>query len=192
MKAFLGALCACLLIATAHAATDVAGVKFDDRSRLGEHALVLNGAGVRTKFFFKVYAMALYLPATARDTAAVLAMPGARQIDIVTLRELTAAQLAEALADGLRKNLDATALTAMQPRIDRFTATMLTLGEAKEGTRIGIDFVPDRGTAVRVNGAPLGEAIEGRDFSDALLKVWLGEAPAQADLKQSLLGGTAP
>jgi hypothetical protein len=31
--------------------------------------------------------------------------------------------------------------------------------------------------------------IEGRDFADALLAVWLGPVPVQEDLKTALLGG---
>ena len=45
--------------------------------------------------------------------------------------------------------------------------------------------------ALDVAGVKLDDKgrIEGADFHSALLKVWVGEKPAQADLKQSLLGG---
>src|SRR6185295_20352072 len=49
-----------VLAATAGAAT-VGGVKINDMAMVGDHHLVLNGAGVRKKLFIKVYTGALYL-----------------------------------------------------------------------------------------------------------------------------------
>ena len=57
---FAGALCLAL---GAQAAVEVADVRFEEQIRLGTNELQLNGAGLRTKVFFKVYAMGLYLPA---------------------------------------------------------------------------------------------------------------------------------
>ena len=44
------ALLAALLAAPGLYAAEVAGVKVDDRIQVGSHALVLNGAGLRSKF----------------------------------------------------------------------------------------------------------------------------------------------
>ncbi len=188
MRTLLGALCAAILISSAHATVDIAGAKFEEQSQLENQTLTLNGAGLRTRFFFKVYAVALYLSAPARDTAAVIDTPGPRRIDIVTLRDLTAQQFTDALAEGLAKNLDAAELAAVQSRIDSFIATLLAIENAKEGTRITIDYVPATGTKLHIDGAAAGAPIEGQDFYNALLRVWIGEKPAQDDLKQALLG----
>src|SRR5512133_3464222 len=42
-------------------AAEVGGVKIDDAVTVEGKPLKLNGAGIRTKFVFKVYAMGLYL-----------------------------------------------------------------------------------------------------------------------------------
>jgi hypothetical protein len=39
-----------------------------------------------------------------------------------------------------------------------------------------------------VGGKPAGQPIPGEDFYTALLRVWLGEDPAQGNLKEALLG----
>jgi hypothetical protein len=39
-----------------------------------------------------------------------------------------------------------------------------------------------------VDGRPAGSPIAGEDFYRALLKIWLGEQPVQADVKKALLG----
>ena len=45
---------------SAHA-LELKGVKVDETAKVGGTALVLNGAGLRTKLMFKVYVAALYL-----------------------------------------------------------------------------------------------------------------------------------
>ncbi|TVO62731.1 chalcone isomerase family protein [Denitromonas ohlonensis] len=188
MKNLLAALCAALAFTSAHAAVDVAGVTFEDQTQVADQTLQLNGAGLRTKLFFKVYAMGLYLPAKAKGTAAVLASTGARRIDITTLRDLSAEQFADALSEGLQKNLSEAEQSALKADNDAFRANLLSLKSAKEGTRIQIDFTPAGGTRLVVNGKPHGEAIGTIDFSNALLRVWIGDAPAQGDLKSALIG----
>ena len=54
------------------AAREVAGVKLDEQVQLGGTPLVLNGAGVRSKFFVKVYVGALYLSKPSKSVAEIL------------------------------------------------------------------------------------------------------------------------
>jgi len=61
MRHLIVATLAALSLNAAHA-IEVAGVKFDDQTKIGNTDVVANGAGLRKKAFFKVYAMALYLP----------------------------------------------------------------------------------------------------------------------------------
>ena len=64
-----------------------------------------------------------------------------------------------------------------------------TVGEAKKGDVIQLDFTPEAGTRLVVNGQPRGNAIAGEEFYNALLRVWLGDKPADGDLKKGMLGG---
>jgi hypothetical protein len=54
---------------------------------------------------------------------------------------------------------------------------------------ITLDYIPESGTRVTLNGEPKGEAIAGDDFYRALLRIWLGENPVDSSLKKALLGG---
>ncbi|QID18940.1 hypothetical protein G3580_15710 [Nitrogeniibacter mangrovi] len=184
----LTALLCCLFTLLAHATTEVAGIRFQDSATIGEHTLALNGAGLRTKFFFKIYAVGLYLPSRATTAAAALEDTGAKRIDLTLLRDLSARKFVDALDAGLEKNLSATEMAALKPRITQFTQTLLALGEAHEGTRIQIDYTPTRGTQLVVAGQDAGAPIAGAEFFDALLRVWIGAHPAQDDLKARLLG----
>lgn len=175
------------LPATCHA-VDVAGVQFDERVRLGDNTLELNGAGVRSKFMFKVYALGLYLPRKTGDARQAIDQPGPKRIRIVTLRDVGVDMFVDGLTKGLEKNHDAATLAALKPRLDQFTATLKTLGEVAKGSVITLDHPPGGATRLAANGKPLGRDIPGEDFYQALLKIWLGDKPAQDSLKEELLG----
>ncbi|MCB1915664.1 MAG: chalcone isomerase family protein [Rhodocyclaceae bacterium] len=178
---------ACLLgIAQAATATEVAGVRFDDTVEVQSATLRLNGAGLRTRFFFKVYAIGLYLSAEAATPAAALAATGAKRVRIVTLREVSAEKFADALMNGVRANQTPEAYARIEPRVLDLRARMLARGSAKEGTEVILDLLPTAGTVLQVDGDRLGEPIPGADFQHALLSVWLGGAPVDEGLRKAL------
>jgi hypothetical protein len=167
------------------AALEVAGVNVADKAKVGAGELVLNGAGIRTRAIFKVYVGALYLTEKKSAAAEVLAQKGAKRLALTMLRELSAQQLNEAFENGIQANNSAAEVEAMKPR----TAELLTLfTDAKKGDVILLDFVPESGTAVSINGAAKGKPIPGEDFYRVLLRIWLGDKPADGDLKKGLLG----
>ncbi len=49
-------------------------------------------------------------------------------------------------------------------------------------------YVPEKGVVVFKNGK-IQPIIEGLEFKKALYGIWLGEEPADDDLKEDLLGG---
>jgi chalcone isomerase-like protein len=169
-------------------AAEVAGVKVEDRIKLGSGELVLNGAGLRTKAFFKVYVAGLYLAEKKTSPSEVLALPGAKRVSMRLMRELSAKQLTDALDEGIRDNTPAAEQEALKGRIGELTAVMNALQSAKEGDVIALDWLPGSGTRVVLNGEARGKAIEGEDFYRALLRIWLGDNPVSGSLKKALLG----
>jgi carbonic anhydrase/acetyltransferase-like protein (isoleucine patch superfamily) len=187
MKHLIMATLAALSITVAHG-MEVAGVKFDDKIRIGTADVVANGAGLRKKAFFKVYAMALYLPEKQSEADAVLAASGSKRIAINLLRDLSAQQFVDALQEGMAENHSEAEMAALKDRVKQFSDAMLSIGEAKTGTAVLIDWLPESGTRLTVNAQVKGKEIAGEDFFKALLKIWLGNKPVQGDLKQALLG----
>ena len=183
----LKALAAAALALNAIAA-DVSGVKLDDKTQLESRDLVLNGAGLRTRFrVVKVYVIGLYLPEKKTDAGAVLALAGPKRAEIHMLRDVGADTFTDALVEGLKANLSEADYTALEPRVKELSETMAQIGEAKKGMTIALDWT---GTATRlaVNGKAAGKPISGEDFYKALLRIWIGDKPVQDDLKKSLLG----
>ena len=168
------------------AAAEVAGVKLDDKVTVAGKELVLNGAGLRTRAIFKVYAAGLYVPAKTSDVAAVLAA-SPRRVQLTMLRTLSADQLVDALNEGLRENNGETDLAAIKPQIAELASIMRSFKEARERDVITLDYA-DGTTRIGLNGEAKG-TIQGDAFNKALLKVWLGEHPVQGELKRAMLGG---
>jgi hypothetical protein len=181
-----------LVCATAGVAaqpSELEGVKLAPTAQVGSSPLVLNGAGLRVRVFFKVYVAALYLPQKTTDAAAALAQKGPRRVAITMLRDVDADTFAKALVDGLRDNHTEAQMAAMKAPMDALTANLKLVGEAKKGDVIHFEFQPEQGTRTLVNGQPRGNAIAGDEFFTAVLRIWLGDKPADAGLKKGLLGG---
>jgi len=181
------ALVATLLAVPAVHAVEVAGVKVEDQVRVGGNELVLNGAGVRTKVFVKVYVGALYVSQKANTPAALLDAATPRRMTMRMLRDIDSDTLYGALRDGLKDNNSDAELAALKASTEQFAEIMKKAGSAKVGDTVAVDFTAD-GVGVSFNGEPRGK-VAGGAFAKALLKVWLGDNPVDGSLKKALLGG---
>jgi len=191
LSAFRHALAGLVLTAglglQAHAA-DVEGVKLDDSVRVAGKELRLNGAGVRTKVFFKVYVAALYLPEKRGSTAEVLATDGPRRVELVMMRDVSGSDLSESFVSALNANSDKAELAKVAAQTAKFSQVFSAIPGVKKGDRIVIDWVPGTGTLISLNGKPLLDPLPDVAFNNALLRIWLGDKPADSGLKPKLLG----
>lgn len=182
----VAAVLATLLAAPGLHAAEVAGLKIEDRIKVGNGELVLNGAGLRSRFFIKVYVGALYVTERTATPAALLDGHSERRMSLRLLRDLDADTLFGALRDGLKRNNSEAELAALQGPIDQFAVVMNRIGNARSGDTVAIDFTRD-GVGVSLNGELRGK-VASTAFGRALLKVWLGDDPVDASLKKALLG----
>jgi hypothetical protein len=169
----------------------VAGVKYEDGVELAGSKLALNGAGIRTKVIFKVYTAGLYLPKKAATADEALAQAGAKRISLTMLREVDADEFGAAFAKGIEENNDAATLARLAPSIQRMNRIFAEHKKLAPGDAIAIDWVPGAGTQIRVKGVAQGDPIREPEFYTALLRIWLGAAPADRSLKEALLGKPA-
>jgi hypothetical protein len=182
-------LLSCIAVAAQAQGLEVEGVKFAPAAQVGGQSLQLNGAGVRTRVFFKVYAAGLYVPQKSNSAPALLAQKGPRRVAIGMLRDVDAETFAGALNEGLKANLSEQQLAGFKAQIDALNANLKAVGEAKKGDQIHFEFTPEAGTRIVVNGQPRGAAIPGEGFFEAVLRIWIGDKPVDADLKKGMLGG---
>jgi long-chain acyl-CoA synthetase len=182
----MAALVAALLAVPGLQAAEVAGVKVEDRIKVGSGDLVLNGAGLRTKVFIKVYVGALYATQKSASASELIGATTPRRMSMRLMRDVDSDTFYGALSDGLKANHSEAELAALKAQIDQFAGVMKKIGNAKNGDTVTIDFMAD-GVGVSFNGESRGQ-VAGAPFAKALLKVWLGDNPVDASLKKSLLG----
>ena len=167
-------------------ALEVKGIKIDETAQVGSSNLVLNGAGLRTKMMFKVYAGALYLAQKQTDANAVINDHGNKRIAMHFLRDVSSEQLLDGMNEGFADNNTQSEMTSIDAQMKLFQKMMTSAKEVKEGDVILLDCT-SAGTQVSLNGRLLGK-IDGELFNQALLRVWLGSHAVDTNLKKALLG----
>ena len=187
-KFVLAALFSALTLTAAFSANalELKGVKVDETAQVGGNALVLNGAGVRTKAIFKVYVAGLYLAQKTSDATAALSDAGNKRVSMHFLRELSAEKFLNAIDEGFKANSSAAEIATIEPQLKAFQQMIMTIKAVKEGDVILLDYASTN-TTVSLNGKALG-TVEGAAFNQALLRVWLGTKPVDAALKKAMLG----
>jgi len=178
--------------AASAAPVELAGVKLDDKTTLAGKTLVLNGAGIRYKAVFKVYAAGLYLEKKAETPDGVLDQPGPKRMSITMLRDIDSAELGKLFSRGMEDNMEKGAFSRLVPGVMRMSQVFSNHKTLKTGESFIIDWVPGTGTVLTVKGKVEGEAFKEPEFFDALMRIWLGPKPADWQLKESLLGLRKP
>ena len=175
------------VINTPVAAKNIEGVVIPDTlaSANGDSSLVLNGAGIREKFFLDIYIGALYLPAKTSDASAILSDTGPASVLMhILYGEVSKQKITDGWTDGLEANLADQEMQALKPQLAKFNDLFQDL---HKGDRIRIDYIPGTGTEVRINKELRG-VVEGNDFYRALLGIWIGSHPVSKSLKREMLG----
>lgn len=183
-----GALAAPAGSALAQTPVEVSGVKFAPTLQLGPNALVLNGAGTRYRFVIKVYAAGLYLAQKAQTPEAVLGAAGAKRMHVVMLRDIDAGDLGKLFTRGMQENSSRADFAKSIPGTLRLAELFAAKKRLGPGESFSVDWIPGEGTTILVNGKPHGEPIKEPEFFSALMRIWLGPSPADAALKDALLG----
>ena len=104
------------------------------------------------------------------------------------LRDLTATQFVDALVESFHKNNDNADAEPLRSRLEELKASMLSIGSARKGDVINIDWLPAQGMRLTLNGKAVGKDIGGEEFYRAMMKIWLGNRPVQDSVKDALLG----
>jgi hypothetical protein len=170
------------------AIVDVNGVKIEDSLDLRGAKLQLNGAGIRYRAVFKVYSAGLYLGKKAATPEEVLAAPGPKRLSITMLREIDSNELGKAFTKGFEENSPKGEMSKLIPGLIRMGQIFSDQKKMLTGENFTIDWIPGTGMVISVKGKQQGEAFKEPEFYAALMRIWLGPAPADWKLKDGLLG----
>lgn len=168
------------LLAAPAVAGELEGVTLPDRITVAGQPLVLNGMGLREKVFIDVYVAGLYLPEKTRDAAKAIAADVPKRIEMVMRRSVGKSKLAETMKESIEK--------AGSREAAKNAGTLAGwMEDVDEDDRIVLEYVPGKGTTVRVKGKDKG-TIAGAAFMKAVWGIYLGANPPTDDLKDGLLG----
>jgi len=176
-----------LLFSPLSRSAELAGVHVDNvlAAENGD-TLVLNGLGLREKFWVDVYVGSLYLTAKTTNVADILSSTKAWRIQMDFIyKEVDKKKLLTAWREGFEKNQPEEVLKAIKDRMEQFYGYFDKNAVAKD--QYILDYIPEKGTTVIRNNEVLG-TIPGEDFKNAVLEIWLGNYPADKDLKAGMLG----
>jgi Chalcone isomerase-like len=181
------ALALALAVSLNVSAAEVEGHRFDDRVRVADTDLVLNGIGFRAVLMFKAYAAALYMTEKADTPLRVLAVSGAKRIQIKMLLDVDAKEFTKAVNVGIPRNSTEAEGAALKYRMEQFDRSIDAVGKIRKGDVVTLDFVPGKGMVFSLNGVVKGQTIPGADFYAGVLRIFLGDKPVDQKLKAGLL-----
>ncbi|WP_163930537.1 chalcone isomerase family protein [Paraferrimonas sp. SM1919] len=167
-----------------HAIT-VSDVELKDNITIENQSLALNGAGIREKLWIDLYVGSLY---TAQKTDSAQAVIAGQQLSAIRLNivsgMITSEKMSNAVIEGF-ENAMAGDYSSINTQVEQFLG--LFSEEIVEGDQFTFISKPGVGITSLKNGKELA-TIEGEDFRQAVLKIWLGDEPAQESLKEAMLG----
>jgi len=182
-------LAALLLSISVNAATlDVAGVKIEETIDFQGSKLVLNGAGVRYRAVFKVYAGALYVSKKVATSDAFFAAPGPKRLIVTMLREVDADDIGKSFTKGFEDNTAKAELPKLTPGMVKMGQIFSDQKKLAAGDNFTVDWIPGSGMVISIKGKAQGEPFKEPEFYAAMMRIWLGASPGDSKLKDALLG----
>ena len=148
--------------------------------------LLLNGAGIRKKVFFKLYVAGLYLQSKTKNPNDII--NGDKEMLMrltITSGMISSSNMSEAIEEGFKKSMNGNT-APLKSQIDIFINTFKK-EEIKEGDLFEIWYTPNVGVQPYKNGK-LQNTIPGLDFKKAVFGIWFSTNPVDEDLKKALLG----
>jgi hypothetical protein len=157
-------------------------------AQVGGQTLRLNGKGIRYRALAKVYEIGLYTGTRVNSLEQLIAAPGAKRLQLVTLRELTGDMLGVAMVQGMQDNAPPGERGKLLGHMALLSKVFGEEQRVAAGSVLTIDFLPGRGTVLTLNGAQKADPITDPLFFPAAARIWLGARPVDHVLRDALLG----
>ncbi|NIQ87912.1 MAG: chalcone isomerase, partial [Desulfobacterales bacterium] len=148
-KQFAALVLAVLLVTALGNAEEIGGINMPETLKAGQTTLVLNGAGVREKFFMDLYVGGLYLKEKSADPGAIIEAdePMAIRLHIISSM-ITSKKMEKATREGFEKATGGN-IGPIQVQIEEFISVFKE--EIKEGDIYDLIYVPGKGVEVSKN-----------------------------------------
>ena len=164
----------------------VAGIEIPESLESGGVSLILNGAGIRTKYFLDVYVGGLYLKKRSTDAAAITDADERMAIKLWIVTGLvTNDRMQKSIEEGFQKSTRGNT-TPIREAIDALIDVYDE--EINDEDIFGLVYLPGQGLNVYKNGVYRATIECGLPFKRALFGIWVSDRPVQTSLKHGMLG----
>jgi len=164
----------------------IEGVTLPATLQISSTELVLNGGGLREKYFLDLYVGGLYLDAKSTKANDIISAdkPMAIRIEIVS-KLISSDKMVDAIEDGMEKSTDGKT-DGISKEIEEFKSAFSE--EIVVGDIYNLVYIPGEGFTVYKNDKKV-KTIKGLKFKQAAFGIWLCDDPADDDLKEGMLTG---
>lgn len=185
MKHILTTIILSLFMSLPTQALTIKGVDVKETMTLENQKLVLNGAGVRTKWFVDGYIAALYLSEKSSDSEAVIAAdePMAVRL-IITSGMITPKRMSDSTRDGFVSSTGGN-IAPIESEIDELISAFKD--KVEEGDIFDLVYQPEVGVTVYRNGEEKAK-VEGMEFKKAMFGIWISKNGIQKSLRKEMMG----
>ncbi len=184
MKRFLIMICVLFSIQMTMAQVEVEGVMVPEKLTMEGQDMVLNGAGVRSKYFMDLYVGSLFVPEKESNAQKIIdANKGMLiQLDIIS-GLITSEKMTDAINEGFENSVK-----PIKEDVSSEVAAFKSVfkEEIEKGDNFQFLYVPEKGVQVYKNGSML-KVIDGLPFKRALFGIWLCDTPADKKLKKKMV-----
>ncbi len=178
-------VCSLVFAASAFADITVSGINIPSNKIFSGKSLILNGAGIREKFWMDMYVGVLFVTKKTRDANILINSDESIAMELTIVSSLiTSDKMSDAVEEGFEKSSKGN-VPSLRSRIDQFKGYFKE--KINKGDVFSIIYEPGKGVTVLRNGSKAG-TISGLDFKKGLFGIWLGDDQADKDLKKGLLG----
>jgi hypothetical protein len=176
----------------AEAAVELEGVELPESVMAYGRKLVLNGAAVRKRGYFKADVTALYLPERRTTAEAIYKLDGIRRIQLNILREFSSSAISRIFLSDFKQ-------VATEEEFKKLISAISVIGQAyanvkrvTKGDVVNLDWVPGQGWLASHNGKQLTTDDGPTGIKEELayqiyLRMYIGQT-APDELRNGLLG----
>ena len=165
---------------------EVGGITMPGKVVVEKQDLILNGAGIREKYWIDLYVCGLYLTTRSSDSQKI---QDANEKMAIRLHIISSFVTNERMQDAVRVGFEKSThnnTAGLEEKIN------VVIGAFSDPIKVDdvyeIYYTPAGGSVIYKNGVQK-TIIEGLYFKQVLFGIWLGDNPAHKELKEELMGG---
>ncbi len=189
LKSLLATLTAMLLHGPAMSATlDVGGVKVEDTLSIYNNTLLLNGAGLVSNGKAPSYVVQIYAKQKFKTLEELFAVPGPKRLVLTAIKEVDTGPIVKMFNRSVDETAGKSDRAKLIPGLMSIGEIFKTNRVLKPGDVMTLDWVPISGLVIYLGGKLQGQPYREAELFKAGMGVWMGEFPADAKVKDALLG----